>query len=485
MVRKSHSSININDSLNVSQELPDYIMDLIATPEVQRLTEIKQLGFAYIVYPNATHTRFPHCVGTAKGAISICDYMQENGPEKLGDFKKVVASAALLHDLKHPPYSHGLEPLIEHYTGESHEESAAKTIRGEISLREAYESFPKGVIPDNSLQNTLEVLSEMPTIPEVLLQHGISPKDVANTIFPTTTDDNHFIREIISHCIFDADRGDYIPRDIMMCGIKEASADKKRLTGKLGVVDTEDGLHMALERGAVLSFNNFLQARMTMFTEVYHHPVSMEAEAMMNEGFKRFFRTLPNPEQYVKAMPFLTDTQFNAFFDAQCSNPVAAYLVNVVRWDKKNIFKMAEEVESRYMGYTKDGDSKRLDILKHVQSLGGDFPEEVMATEILDRANAGKSDKLQNHEVIVYQRSQKGLKTNDEFRQNFDFWLYDKRDGTSLHSLDALATGDTHVGLLYQTFISHQLPHYLIVIGPPEHNKRIEKATQEYLNEVL
>ena len=39
-------------------ELDEIVQELLATPQMQRLRRIRQLGFSNLVYPGANHTRF-------------------------------------------------------------------------------------------------------------------------------------------------------------------------------------------------------------------------------------------------------------------------------------------------------------------------------------------------------------------------------------------------------------------------------------------
>jgi len=49
---------SIRDSVHGDLQLDEFELKLVDTPEIQRLRRIKQLGFTYLVYPGANHTRF-------------------------------------------------------------------------------------------------------------------------------------------------------------------------------------------------------------------------------------------------------------------------------------------------------------------------------------------------------------------------------------------------------------------------------------------
>src|SRR5438105_3149613 len=90
-------------------------MQFIDTPQMQRLRGIKQLGASSLVFPGAVHTRFEHSLGTCWIAKRIIEAIRRNhagaGSNSPIDeqAERVIAAAALLHDITHIPYGHTFE----------------------------------------------------------------------------------------------------------------------------------------------------------------------------------------------------------------------------------------------------------------------------------------------------------------------------------------------------------------------------------------
>ena len=62
----------IKDPVHGYVEVDEKILQLLDAPAIQRLRYIHQLGFSYLVYPGANHTRFEHSVGTMHLAGVAC-----------------------------------------------------------------------------------------------------------------------------------------------------------------------------------------------------------------------------------------------------------------------------------------------------------------------------------------------------------------------------------------------------------------------------
>src|SRR5947209_10728582 len=79
------------------------------TRTFQRLFDLKQLGLAYLVYPNATHTRGTHSIRCLGEAVKILNGLAANGDYIEKEDAQKVRLTALLHDIGHLPFSHTLE----------------------------------------------------------------------------------------------------------------------------------------------------------------------------------------------------------------------------------------------------------------------------------------------------------------------------------------------------------------------------------------
>src|ERR1041384_4072890 len=98
----------IRDAVHGDIEVTALEIELMDTPEFQRLRGIKQLGTAYLVFPSAVHTRFEHSLGTSWMAHRIVDAIRRTR-RVTGDDEQLIRIACLLHDVMHIPFGHTLE----------------------------------------------------------------------------------------------------------------------------------------------------------------------------------------------------------------------------------------------------------------------------------------------------------------------------------------------------------------------------------------
>ena len=216
-----------------------FALDLLDTPEMQRLRHVRQLGTAYLVYPSANHTRFEHSLGVYHLAVRALDNLDVTGVER-----DEVRAAALLHDVGHTPFSHNVEDVVEEHIGKRHDEVDG-IIEGDVA--------------------------------RVLEGNGVSPDRVAALV----RGEGRY-GQLVSGAL-DVDRMDYLVRDAHHTGVPYGTIDSGRLVLELEYVDDE----LVLDEGNVQTAEALLLARSLMHPTVYSHHVARISTAMLERATQR------------------------------------------------------------------------------------------------------------------------------------------------------------------------------------------------------
>jgi HD superfamily phosphohydrolase len=222
-------------------------LSLVDTEVFQRLRYVRQLGWTYLVYPGATHTRFEHALGThhlSRRALALlCE--AEDSASISEDEQAIVRSAALLHDVGHYPFSHALEEI-----GALHHEDVARPLITEGNVASLLASRLGADAPARVFD----------------LIRGRSESAMQGLISGS----------------LDLDKIEYLKRDAFMCGVPYGEIDVDRLTNSLVLVDDPDTGRPAIgvQEKALSALESLLFAKYQMYRNVYWHHAVRSATAM-------------------------------------------------------------------------------------------------------------------------------------------------------------------------------------------------------------
>ncbi|MGC8673078.1 MAG: HD domain-containing protein [Thermoplasmata archaeon] len=254
----------IHDSIHGSIRLEEPLISILETPEMQRLSNVRQLGMNYLVFPGANHTRFEHSLGVSHLAGQIGRFLSLND-----DQIKILRIAGLLHDIGHPPFSHTLEKYIKKRTGLDHVEIGAKIVNGEIDIA-------------NNLSWRREKINE------IIENNGLDPREIISIFSEKEENDifgirprKKYMQKIINGDL-DADQLDYLLRDSHYTGVAYGIIDLQRILNTVSIraddiVFNEKGLE-ALE--------SVMVARALMYSSVYFHKTARIAELMLSRAIE-------------------------------------------------------------------------------------------------------------------------------------------------------------------------------------------------------
>lgn len=219
----------------------ELIFDLLEHSYMQRLRRIKQLGFSFLVFPGANHSRFEHVLGASHLMRQAITVLRLKGHEITEEEADAVTVAILLHDIGHAPFSHVLENSLVEI---SHEELSL------LLMNELNRQF------NGRLTLTIEIF-----------QNKYKKK---------------FLHQLVAGQL-DMDRLDYLSRDSFFTGVAEGVVGIDRIIKMLNVWNDE----LAIDLKGIYSIEKFLIARRLMYWQVYLHKTVVAAEFLLINVLRR------------------------------------------------------------------------------------------------------------------------------------------------------------------------------------------------------
>lgn len=256
---------------------------VIDHPVVQRLRGVRQLGFAHLAFPGATHTRFLHSLGAmhlAGRAFDACFRDQPfSSPARGAQLRACVRLAALCHDLGHPPFSHAVEFAMPMLT----DLSLTAAHGGGAARQATHEDYTLLLLTESALAQVIAAEFEFTaTHVAALISGAVQVPD--DFFMERGCDLRALLGQLISSEL-DVDRLDYLVRDSTFTGAKYGEVDTDWLISHLTRhVDSEDRVCLALDGRALYAFDDFLIARFHMFMMVYFHQKSVVYEEMLKRS---------------------------------------------------------------------------------------------------------------------------------------------------------------------------------------------------------
>ena len=229
------------------------IAELLDTRAMQRLRRIKQMGFAWLVYPGAEHSRFGHALGAFHIAQRVTRRLELDAGGRAPRQGRRAAP-------RHRP-----RPVLARVGARVRRPRSRALGRADRRPRIA-SSRARSRRSSPACRQTLRAF----------WGKGYKP---------------HFARKLVSSQL-DVDRLDYLLRDGHYSGAGYATYDLDWIIHAIQVADVrtgDDALDLVVDyRRGMYAVEQYLFARSYMYAQVYHHKTVRAAEWMFIKTLERF-----------------------------------------------------------------------------------------------------------------------------------------------------------------------------------------------------
>jgi len=338
----------IRDAVHGDIEVGPLEIELMDTPEFQRLRSIKQLGTAYLVFPSAVHTRFEHSLGTSWMAHKILDSIRRSQTITEDD-EIPIRVAALLHDITHIPFGHTLED--ERRVLPRHDKDEERV--------------------DHFLRQSM--------VGRILKREGIQ-----DLVIETIRGSETYAGDIVGGAI-SADLLDYLLRDTYFCGLSQyydaRIFESFIIEGGRLVLNLEK--QGRLRQDALSELVNLLRIRYTLSERVYYHHTKVSSGAMISKAVELAIR------EGLSAGELRTlgdETLIWTLRELYTRNSTVAHMLSRLR--SRQLYRACHTLS------TDLGEKRRLEIVSR-------FHHDLEAREAAESSIARVSG-IQPHEVIIY-----------------------------------------------------------------------------------
>lgn len=338
----------IRDAVHGDIELEPLEMELVDTPEFQRLRGIKQLGTACLVYPSATHTRFEHSLGTSWMARTVIEALRRTVSISEAE-ATAIRVAALLHDVTHIPFGHTLEDE-----------------RRVLPRHDKDESRFAHFLLESSLAERLRASGFQDQVVRIL-------KGEAG-----------FASEIVMGAI-SADLLDYLRRDTYFVGFAQYYDPRVFqsfiLEGGRFVVNLEK--HGMLRRDALSELTNLLRIRYSLTERVYFHHTKIASGAMISKAVEL---AIQSGLRFENLRELKDETLMWVLREGFGNNPAVARIINCL--ESRQLYRAC------FVLNVDVGEGRQKEIVERFHDSPGD-------REHLEAGVAGALG-IEPHQVIVY-----------------------------------------------------------------------------------